>query len=77
MPPLSEAERAALRRHLQYGGFLLVDAADGSDGSGFDASVRRELARVLPRPRRSCRSPATTSSTRASTCSTARAAGSS
>ena len=47
-PPFSEAERAALRRHLQYGGFLLVDAADGSDGSGFDAAVRRELARVLP-----------------------------
>ena len=48
MPPLSDAERAALRRHLQYGGFLLVDSADASDGSGFDASVRRELARVLP-----------------------------
>jgi len=48
IPPFSEAERAALRRHLQYGGFLLVDAADGSDGSGFDASVRRELAKVLP-----------------------------
>jgi hypothetical protein len=48
MPPLSEAERAGLRRHLQYGGFLLVDAADGSDGGGFDAAVRRELARVLP-----------------------------
>src|SRR5512142_1753605 len=48
LPPLSEAERAALRRHLQYGGSLLVDSADGSDGSGFDASVRRELARVLP-----------------------------
>jgi hypothetical protein len=48
LPPLAEAERAALRRHLQYGGFLLVDSADGSDGSGFDAAVRRELARVLP-----------------------------
>ncbi len=48
LPPLSEAERAGLRRHLTYGGFLLVDSADGSDGSGFDASVRRELARVLP-----------------------------
>jgi hypothetical protein len=48
MPPLAEAERAALRRHLQYGGFLLVDAADASDGSGFDAAVRRELAKVLP-----------------------------
>ena len=48
MPPLSEGERAALRRHLQYGGFLLVDSADGSDGAGFDASIRRELAKVLP-----------------------------
>lgn len=48
MPPFGEPERAALRRHLQYGGFLLVDSADGSDGTGFDASVRRELARVLP-----------------------------
>jgi hypothetical protein len=48
LPPFSEAGRAALRRHLQYGGFLLVDAADGSDGTGFDASVRQELARVLP-----------------------------
>jgi hypothetical protein len=48
LPPLSEGERAALRRHLQYGGFLLVDAAEGADGGGFDASVRRELAKVLP-----------------------------
>src|SRR5512133_895718 len=48
LPPLSEGERAALRRHLMYGGFLLVDSADGSDGSGFDASARRELAKVLP-----------------------------
>jgi len=47
-PAFSEAERAALRRHLQYGGFLLADAADGSDGTGFDASVRRELTKVLP-----------------------------
>jgi hypothetical protein len=48
LPPFPEPELAALRRHLQYGGFLLVDAADASDGSGFDASVRRELARLLP-----------------------------
>jgi hypothetical protein len=48
MPPFSEAELAALRRHLTYGGFLLVDSADGSDGWGFDASVRRELSRLLP-----------------------------
>ncbi len=48
MPPFSEGELAALRRHLTYGGFLLVDSADGSDGSGFDASARRELSRLLP-----------------------------
>jgi len=48
LPPFAETEIAALRRHLQYGGFLLVDAADGSDGTGFDASVRRELQRLLP-----------------------------
>ncbi|BDG08136.1 DUF4159 domain-containing protein [Anaeromyxobacter paludicola] len=48
LPPFPEPELAALRRHLQQGGFLLVDAADGSDGAGFDASVRRELARLLP-----------------------------
>lgn len=48
LPPFSDAARAALRRHLQFGGFLLVDAADGSDGGGFDATVRPELARVLP-----------------------------
>jgi hypothetical protein len=48
LPPFTEAERSALRRFLQYGGFMLVDAADGSDGTGFDASVRAELARVLP-----------------------------
>jgi hypothetical protein len=48
MPPFPDGDLGTLRRHLQYGGFLLVDAADGSDGSGFDASVRRELQRLLP-----------------------------
>jgi hypothetical protein len=48
LPPFPEPELAALRRHLQYGGFLLVDAADGSQDGGFDAAVRRELARLLP-----------------------------
>ncbi|HET8733039.1 MAG TPA: DUF4159 domain-containing protein, partial [Anaeromyxobacteraceae bacterium] len=48
MPPFPDGDLGALRRHLQYGGFLLVDAADGSDGNGFDASVRRELQRLLP-----------------------------
>ena len=47
-PPLSPAEVEALRRYLTFGGFLLADANDGSSGRGFDASFRRDLARVLP-----------------------------
>jgi hypothetical protein len=47
-PPFTEAEVENLRRYLTFGGFLLADANDGSDGDGFDASFRRELARVLP-----------------------------
>jgi hypothetical protein len=50
-PPLAEAEVENLRRYLTYGGFLLADANDGSDGDGFDASFRREMARVLPQSR--------------------------
>ena len=48
LPPFTDAELVGLRRHLQYGGFLLVDGADGFEGAGFDASVRRELTRLLP-----------------------------
>jgi len=48
LPPLSTAEVENLRRYLTFGGFLFADANDGSDGGGFDGSVRRELARVLP-----------------------------
>lgn len=48
LPPLTAAEVETLRRYLTFGGFVLADANDGSDGSGFDASFRRELARVLP-----------------------------
>jgi uncharacterized protein DUF4159 len=45
--PWPEADVTRLRRFLVFGGFLLIDdASDGSDD--FDASVRRELARVLP-----------------------------
>jgi hypothetical protein len=47
-PALRDAEVENLRRYLTFGGFLLADANDGSDGSGFDASFRREIARVLP-----------------------------
>lgn len=47
-PALNAAEVEGLRRYLTFGGFLFADANDGSDGAGFDASIRRELARVLP-----------------------------
>ncbi|MBX3252219.1 MAG: DUF4159 domain-containing protein [Myxococcales bacterium] len=49
-PPLSEGEVVGLRRFLELGGFLFVDDAS-PDAPGFDASVRRELARALPRDR--------------------------
>lgn len=47
-PALGSAEVENLRRYLTFGGFMLADANDGSDGDGFDASFRREMARVLP-----------------------------
>ena len=46
LPP--EADVARLRRHITYGGFLLIDSAEGRAGGGFDESVRRLLAQTLP-----------------------------
>jgi hypothetical protein len=46
LPP--EADLARLRRHLTYGGFLLVDSAEGRAGGAFDESARRFLAQLLP-----------------------------
>ena len=46
--PLPDAAVVRLRQYLTRGGTLLVDLSDGQVGGGFDASVRRELARVLP-----------------------------
>lgn len=48
LPAFDAREVENLRRYLTFGGFLLVDANDGSDGSGFDADARAQLARVLP-----------------------------
>jgi hypothetical protein len=48
LPPLSPDEVVNLRRYLTFGGFVLMNAEDGSDGTGFDRAARRELARVLP-----------------------------
>lgn len=47
-PPLTPVEVENLRRYLTFGGFVFADANDGSEGTGFDAAFRRELARVLP-----------------------------
>ena len=47
-PPFGDAARESLRRHLTYGGFLLVDDASGRPGGGFEQSVRRELKAILP-----------------------------
>jgi len=44
----TDAEVVRLRRFLTFGGFLLIDSAEGRAGGGFDESVRRLLARVLP-----------------------------
>ena len=44
----SEVDIARLRRHITYGGFLLIDSAEGRAGGGFDESVRRLLAQTLP-----------------------------
>jgi Domain of unknown function (DUF4159) len=48
LPPTSQVE--ALRRYLTFGGFLLVDSAEGSVGGAFDQSVRKLLDAVFPRP---------------------------
>jgi hypothetical protein len=42
----NEVETRVLHRYLTYGGFLLIDSADG--GGAFDASVRQLLSHALP-----------------------------
>ncbi len=40
----------ALRRFLTFGGFLLIDSAEGSTDGAFDHSVRRLIETVYPSP---------------------------
>lgn len=47
-PALPAAAVVKLRQYLTKGGTLLVDVSDAKPGGGFDTSVRRELARILP-----------------------------
>lgn len=47
--PFSEDAVRGLRRHLTYGGMLVVDNADADPGGEFDRGVRREIGRIFPR----------------------------
>jgi hypothetical protein len=40
----------ALRRFLTFGGFLLIDSAEGSTDGAFDGSVRKLMSAVFPAP---------------------------
>ena len=46
----SAAGIESLRRFLTFGGFLLIDSAEGSPDGAFDHSVRRLIAAVFPTP---------------------------
>lgn len=49
LPPLSDAAVALLRRHFSSGGTLIVDNVGRAEASAaFDASLRRELGRIIP-----------------------------
>jgi hypothetical protein len=48
VPPVAEV--LALRRFLTFGGFLLIDSADGTTDGAFDQSVRKLIDAVFPRP---------------------------
>ena len=49
LPAPSDEAVKRLRRHLTYGGTLIVDSADAAPGGPFDVSIRRALEQVLPR----------------------------
>lgn len=47
-PLPSEDELSNLRRHIQLGGLLIIDSAEGRAGGAFDQSVRAMLAKLFP-----------------------------
>lgn len=49
-PVPSPAGVEALRRFLTFGGFLLIDSAEGTLGGAFDKSVRALCAAIYPTP---------------------------
>jgi hypothetical protein len=48
LPPPAQIE--TLRRFLTFGGFLLIDSAEGSTDGAFDRSVRALIDALYPRP---------------------------
>ncbi len=46
----STAGLDALRRFLTFGGFLLIDSAEGSTDGAFDGSVRKLISAIFPAP---------------------------
>ncbi|NVB79611.1 MAG: DUF4159 domain-containing protein [Kofleriaceae bacterium] len=46
----SNAGIEALRRFLTFGGFLLVDSAEGATDGAFDGSVRKLISAIFPPP---------------------------
>jgi hypothetical protein len=48
LPMPSAQGLETLRRFLTFGGFLLVDSAEGTTGGAFDQSVRKLLGEVFP-----------------------------
>lgn len=46
----SPAGIEALRRFLTFGGFMLIDSAEGATGGAFEASVRELIGAIFPAP---------------------------
>lgn len=46
----SSAAIEALRRFLTFGGFLLIDSAEGSTDGAFDGSIRKLISAIFPSP---------------------------
>jgi hypothetical protein len=49
----SQAGIEALRRFLTFGGFLVIDSAEGSTDGAYDGSVRKLISAIFPPPAKS------------------------
>lgn len=48
LPPFSDADVARLAQFLSFGGFLVIDSAEGRPGGDLDRSVRELVTRLFP-----------------------------